>query len=226
LVSTSMGHWVSGVGSSRQIAWADAHQRRTGDWPRIDSGTITDAPDETWNAVQVALQVGLRGLDGGSSLAQLLAKQRGVRNKKALPPLRPKQILKWADAHKRRMGKWPVVLSGAIAEAPGETWQAVQVALDRGSRGLPGGSSLARFLAEYRGVRNSKDLPPLTTGLILKWVDAHHKRFGNWPKKTDGPILDAPSETWLAVDASPLRGQRGLPGGSSLARLQEQHGRG
>jgi hypothetical protein len=208
------------------LTWADVHQRRTGEWPHFDSGPITDAPDETWNAVQVALQVGLRGLDGGSTLARLLAQERGVRNNKALPPLRPKQILRWADVHHRRTGKWPVLKSGAITDAPGETWQAVQAALVRGARGLPGGSSLAQFLAENRGVRNPRDLPPLTKRLILKWVDAHHKRLGAWPKMVDGPILDAPGETWLAVDASLRRGKRGLPGGSSLSLLLEEHGRG
>ncbi len=208
------------------LAWADAHHRRTGDWPNAKSGPITSTPDETWCAIQVALQVGLRGLKGGSSLAQLLARERGIRNRKALPPLLPKQILKWADAHKRRTGRWPVLKGGAIAGAPGETWQAVQAALSSGRRGLPGGSSLARFLADHRGVRNPRDLSPLTTTLILKWVDAHHERFGAWPKMVDGPVLDATGETWLAVDASLRRGRRGLPGGSSLARLQGQHGRG
>src|SRR5262249_18787618 len=60
---------------------ADAHHRRTGCWPRHDSGPIVGAPGETWNGVDTALARGLRNLPGNSSLAKLLAKHRGVRNK-------------------------------------------------------------------------------------------------------------------------------------------------
>ena len=35
--------------------------------------------------------------------------------------------------------------SGPIAEAPGETWKSVDLALRYGYRGLPGGASLARL---------------------------------------------------------------------------------
>jgi hypothetical protein len=42
------------------------------------------------------------------------------------------------------------VRSGPIEEAPDETWQVVEAALQGGLRGLPGDSSLARLIAEYR----------------------------------------------------------------------------
>jgi hypothetical protein len=61
------------------------------------------------------------------------------------------QILNWADAHHQRSGSWPTARSGAIAEAPGETWLAVEMALTKGHRSLPGGSSLPRLLAAERG---------------------------------------------------------------------------
>ena len=38
--------------------------------------------------------------------------------------------------------------------------------------GLDGGSSLPRLLAEYRGVRNHRDLSDLTIEQILAWADA------------------------------------------------------
>ena len=44
--------------------------------------------------------------------------------------------------------------SGPISEAPGETWGAVDAALQKGSRGLPGGSSLALLLADKRGAEH------------------------------------------------------------------------
>ena len=52
--------------------------------------------------------------------------------------------------------------SGPINGAPGETWSAVTSALGVGRRGFGGGSSLARLLAKYRGVRNHMDVPRLT----------------------------------------------------------------
>jgi hypothetical protein len=85
-------------------------------------------------------------LPGGSSLAQLLAAERGVLNKSDLPRLTLKQIRAWAKAHRNRFGVWLNGRSGPIPEAPGETWKAVQMALVQGLRGLKGGSSLAQLL--------------------------------------------------------------------------------
>jgi hypothetical protein len=40
-------------------------------------------------------------------------------------------------------------LSGPVAGAPGETWRAIDEALRRGHRGLPGDSSLSWLLAHH-----------------------------------------------------------------------------
>jgi len=138
------------------LAWADAHFRRTGKWPNVNSGPIADAPREKWNAVDDALRQGHRGLSGGSSLLLLLAKKRGVRNPLDLPPLSKEQILGWADHHFQLTGAWPKYYSGAIADAPGETWAAVDSALRLGKRGLLGGSSLAKLLVARGIVRGRK----------------------------------------------------------------------
>jgi hypothetical protein len=63
--------------------------------------------------------------------------------------------LSWADRHKGRTGAWPHLNAGPVADAPGETWRGLNRALWGGHRGLPGGSSLARLLAERRGRRRS-----------------------------------------------------------------------
>lgn len=201
------------------LAWADRHYEDTGAWPIAESGPISGAPEETWKGVEVALRQGGRGLPGGSSLARLGAEQRGLRNQKDLPPLGEEQILVWADAAQQRSGVWPNSQSGPILEAPGETWEVVDTALRQGYRGLRGGSSLAQFLDEHRGVRNRKDLPELTRAVILAWTDAFHARTGQWPTRRSGPILEAPGETWYTVHDALYIGLRGLPGGSSLARL-------
>jgi hypothetical protein len=203
------------------LAWADAHHARTGQWPRFGDGPIPEEPGETWANVQTSLQRGSRGLPGGSTLPQLLARERGVRPQRRRPLLTIPEILRWADAHLARTGRWPAARSGRIPEAPGETWAGVHKALRKGLRGLPGGSSLVRLLREQRGARHwiRGERAPLTIPQILAWADAHHTRTGHWPTGGSGPIPEAPDETWRSVGAALTQGMRGLPGGSSLARL-------
>jgi hypothetical protein len=201
------------------LSWADTHYNRTGQWPRLVCGAIEDAPGETWMAVHMALTQGSRGLPGGSSLARLLAKHRGVRNPKDLPLLIEEQIVDWAEAHREQNGAWPNVNSGAVLTAPGEIWANIDAALAAGRRGLPGNSSLAKLLARERGVRNRLDLPELSTEIILTLADKHFQRTGQWPTQDSGAISDAPGETWKAVAMALIKGNRGLPGSSSLAQL-------
>jgi hypothetical protein len=58
------------------LAWADDFHRRHGHWPHNASGAIEAAPGETWRFVDKCLRNGLRGLPGGSSLSQLMARYR------------------------------------------------------------------------------------------------------------------------------------------------------
>src|SRR2546430_16173365 len=118
-------------------------------------------------------------------------------------PIPTPEILAWADAHKRRHGSWPKMTSGTVEAGPlGLNWRAVDNALSIGLRGLPGGSSLAKLLAERRGVRNVRALPPLTEAGILRWADAHHGRTGQWPTEDAGAIRDRGGETWGNVNAA------------------------
>jgi hypothetical protein len=142
------------------LAWADAHHARTGRWPKVKSGPVRGAPGETWSGLDNALRLGERGLRPGSSLARLLARCRGVRNKARAPRLSVGKVLRWADAHRRRTGRWPCQYSGPVAEAPGETWSAIQCALREGLRGFPGGDSLHQLLLrERREYQALKQLP-------------------------------------------------------------------
>src|SRR3954453_23383458 len=103
------------------LAWADAHRQRTGKWPQISSGPVVDGPlGEIWRNVDTALRLGLHGLSGGSSLAQLLASKRLARNQGQLPPLTRELILAWVDTHHQRTASWPTSASGAVLDAPGE----------------------------------------------------------------------------------------------------------
>jgi hypothetical protein len=90
--------------------------------------------------------MGRRGFPGGDSLKRLLVRERGVRHPRSLPPLSVEQILRWADAYRRRTGQWPSRASGPIPEAEGETWSKINLALFKGRRGLRGKTSLFRLL--------------------------------------------------------------------------------
>jgi hypothetical protein len=92
----------------------------------------------TWLAVDMALRKGFRGLPGGMTLATLLEEQRGHRHHFKTPRLSIPRILKWMDAYKSRTGKFPDSKSGAVLEAPGETWSGINAALRSASRGYRG----------------------------------------------------------------------------------------
>jgi hypothetical protein len=78
------------------LAWADACRERAGQRPLNRSGLIPEALGDNWRKIDNALRYGLRDLPGGSSLAQLLAEHRAVRNVRDLPPLTETQIFAWA----------------------------------------------------------------------------------------------------------------------------------
>jgi hypothetical protein len=209
----------------RILGWADEHKRRAGDWPNHSSGPVVNSGGETWQGIAVALSHGGRGLPGGTSLACLLAEQRGRPHHLALPPLRIEQILAWADAHFQREGVWPNANSGPI-DGAGETWACIQGALRYGYRGLPGGSSLPLQLMEHRGHRSEGHLPALSISQILAWADTHFRRTGRWPIARSEPVADAPGEKWDCINSALRSGGRGLlPGGTTLHRLLVQHGR-
>jgi hypothetical protein len=130
-----------------RIGWGEGGEAG---WPKQNSGDVLGALGEKWMNLHAALRGGLRGLRGGSSLAQLLAERRGVRNVQALPRLTTTQIIHWAEVHHRKTGAWPKQTSGDVLGAPGEQWERIDKALNRGFRGLPGGSSLSKLLAEKR----------------------------------------------------------------------------
>ena len=205
------------------LAWADEYYARTGSWPKENSGKIPGGEGETWFAVDRALRAGVRGFPGGSSLPQILAKHRHVRNIQKLTPLTTKKVIDWADAHYRRHGSWPMSHSGRVEGADGETWSGVNTALQAGRRGFSGGSSLARLLASRRGVRNPKDPPLLTEKQILAWARQYHRRHGVWPTRNSGPVEGVPGETWAMIDRALRYQHRSLRWPSSLFRLLKKH---
>src|SRR5947207_489855 len=70
-----------------------------------------------------------------------------------------------------------------------------------------------------RGGRRYLFRPPLTEEQIEQWASTHFRQTGEWPDQRSGPLPEAPGTTWAGVDLALRYGHRGLPGGSSLARL-------
>jgi hypothetical protein len=93
------------------LIWADSYFAAHGRWPIAKSGSI-EGTQETWPRVIRALNGGLRGLPPGSSLARLLKRCRGVRNRACLPPLSEQKIVAWARDFHRRTGRWPTCRDG------------------------------------------------------------------------------------------------------------------
>ena len=205
------------------LRWADRFFKANGHWPTRQDGPIAGAPGETWAAVDAALHNSCRGFRGGTSLARLLERKRGARNRKHLPKLTERQILRWARRHRRQTGKWPTENSGPVPGTHGEVWGNVSAALREGIRGLAGGDTLARLLARRLGVRNVANLPRLTVTQILSWADAHHRRAGCWPNASAGRVVEAPEENWRALGGALRGGMRGLRRGLSLGRLLARH---
>ena len=209
------------------LRWADAYFARNGRWPAEASGRVPESPNpgENWSRIQQCLQKGLRGLNRGNSLSKVLRDHRGVRRIIYRPRLTIKQVLRWADAHRRRTGRWPTVAAGPIPGSDNDTWGAIHDMLMKGGRGLPGGTSLAQFLTKHRGYRNPARLPPYKPRKILAWADAYFLRNGYYPRAKSEGIPEAPGETWRRVDGAFRKGHRGLPGGSSLAQFLWEHSR-
>ena len=202
---------------------ADSHFEKTGNWPNSVSGSLFGLEPDTWQTANIALRLGRRGLPGGSTLARLLAEHRNVRNFRRPGNLTLEIILEWAKAHHNRTGKWPWSISGPVFEVPGEKWANIIAVLSRGGRGLPGGVSLARLLQERLGARYRGDWEKISIEQILEWADRFHSATGGWPIENSGVACNAPFITWKQVSSSLKSGTRGLPGGSSLAKMLDQH---
>jgi hypothetical protein len=211
------------LGVERILAWADAHRAMYGSWPRPHSGKVPGQGGESWAMIDYHLRYGGRGMPGGSCLGRFFVEHRGARNVRLLPRLSVEKILAWAEGYYAAHGIWPGARSGPVADAPGETWSAIDTALTEGRRGLPGGTTLIQLLGAHGRCGSRSRLPRLTEEQILAWADAHRAATGHWPRRTSGAIAGTRGEKWSEIHRALSVGNRGLPGGSSLPRLLARH---
>lgn len=130
------------------VLLARTHLRITGSRPTKRSGHVMFGdPEDTWSGYDQSLRRGLRGLPGGTSLANLIENELGLINHIGKPNLTHDKITELATAHFESTGRWPNTRSGSVNLGhPGDTWNGYCCALRFGARGLPGGSSLSKLL--------------------------------------------------------------------------------
>jgi len=178
---------------------------------------------ENWKNVNWALVRGSRGLPGGSSLTdvsvQMGLKDPSIKKPDLTLPMIHEAMRKFDKTHGHRPR--PQDGDASIHFGYPETWSAVDTALLKGSRGLVGGSSLTKEALQL-GLRNRK--PTLTLAQVKKAIREYHKKHGHPPTTYSGDASAhfESSETWMAINAALRAGVRGLPGGSSLAKLKKE----
>lgn len=213
-------HKLPPLTRERIVALAKQHFRREGRWPTAESGEIPGT-GETWQRINAALAQGQRGYPGGDSLPRFLHRELGVVNRLASPRLSIRRILRWVDEHKIRFGSFPTI-HDKRAPSPGESWLAINASLERGSRGLPGGSSLPKLLAEHRGVARGIHRPRLKLATIVGWARAHHKSTGEWPTEGTGKVMGT-DERWDNIAQCVRLGLRGCPAGWTLKKIIDRY---
>lgn len=187
-------------------------------WPTKNSGDATSdfGFGESWSAVDAALKQRGRGLLGGfSNIRSLLVERLG-----ATPgPCRDsnniteQDIVDASERFRQARGKLPMAGSGDASEfmqtGQYETWARLNSALARGSRGLPGGSSLSKLL-HARGLRDS-GARDLGEGEIRKAVALFLAVHGHLPSTKSGDASDYIGRdiTWEAIGAKFRRGEFG-----------------
>ena len=116
----------------------------------------------------------------------------------------------------------PPTISGAVRNAERLRQQFDIVVASSGGAFLSEVPVTHAELHELRKCLRRLNAAPLTVDWILAKADEYHDARGEWPCEGSGPI-DGTDQNWPAVDAALRVGCRGLPGGSSLAKLLEEH---
>ena len=222
LVSSDRKTAKQDLTNEKILQWAEAYFAKHRKWPSTESGPVEGVKGETWIGVNTALEVGNRGLPGGSSLAKLLI---AYGRKTVKEDLTEEQILRWAEAYFDKHEKWPSLKSGLIETTKGaytRTWAGINSALVAGGCGLPGGSSLSRLLVSSDRKTAKQDL---TNEKILQWAEAYFAKHRKWPTAESGPVEGVKGETWRSVNSALYEGLRGLSSKTSLHQLFITSGR-
>lgn len=176
--------------------WAEEWKATWGVWPNLHDFKGGPPGHGSWGSMNHWLAKGGRGLPGGSSLTKLTEPRDSMSVELVLAECR-----RYQQAH----GEWPTVQSGECPTLKRETFAGMNWALREGYRGLPGGSSLR---AEMEKAGLVTPIETVSVESILNEARAFLRRHARLPTCKDEPFV--------GYDRSLRRGNRGLPGGSSL----------
>jgi hypothetical protein len=160
----------------------------------------------------------------GVRLTMARATLNSKRSWSQAPPLTIEIVITWMRAFKEEHG----VLPGphekrSVPGQPHEKWSNLDTLLLQGRRGLSPGNSLTRLAVSHFGSRNVNRPPRLTETMIVKAIRTFHEAHGRYPNKDEKePVPGHPGEKWSHIEAALRAGGRGLPGGSSLAKVREE----
>ena len=203
------------------LEWADAHYAKHGKWPVSSLGGIPGT-GQTWVSIDSCLRYGCRGLPGGNSWRGCLRNtvvsvpdkgrvypmSRFWRGPTRTLPLRENGLLNHPDRSQVR---------GRLGVPSPLPWRGPVAGYDEGThwRDCWRSGAVCGTTSAFRNW--------LSSG-YLAWAEAHHKATGRWPACRSGPIAQSSAETWMAIEQALRKGSRGLPGGSSLAKLLRKQG--
>jgi hypothetical protein len=148
----------------------------------------------------------------------------GHRNAKNLPRLSEDKIFKHILSWKKETKEFPSSKSKEMVPGTVDSWRSFDVALVHGLRGLSGGSSLVKLM-EKAGRKNIGNQPRLSEDTIVRlaraWKRSHE---GRRPGRHTSGTIPGTGDGWMSMENALVKGLRGLPGGSSLAKLLDKHG--
>lgn len=189
--------------------WGERHKAITGSYPsKTSPWLLEDVKGWTWNNIGMAMYRERYGLPKMA----LGAVFDGGRKAK----LTVEMIRDMAERHKAVTGLYPMPDSEWVltAEDPVRDWGKINVALQQGRRGLPGGSSLHQMFHGHI-VRGQ-----LTIELIREWGRRHFETTGEYPTVSSPWVLeDVKNETWAAIGSALINGLRGIPLGAPPLNL-------
>lgn len=217
-------------------------------WPTNGDGPVEHGPYAgltTWSALDRALHIGARGLEGGSSLPELCQQVSDENNLdyynfKDQENLEIEKIMECILAYRlahppedEKPGKWPSHTTGAVTEGPyagKETWASLHSAVTQGLRGITEKTSLPKLCEAVSDkydldYTNRLNKPDLEISKIKECILAHYLETHSWPKDKLGTVEYGPyagQETWLGISNALFRGSRGLPKGVKLSELSQQ----
>lgn len=138
-------------------------------------------------------------------------------------PLTEQYICDRAEEYFALNGRWPNSKSGVVLGGNHkDSWLAYDCALRVGSRGLPGGSSLADLFEKKFSVRKRKGTSRfnLNDNQVLERAMEHRTKTGKLPRICSGKVHGGlPGDTWADYHLWLKFRMKGLTAGMSLPRF-------